>query len=66
MDDPVFVRHFERLGDLLGDRQRVTEGNRPHRDPIGERRTFDEFHDQRPHAIGIFEAVNLRDMWMIE
>ena len=66
MDDPLLVRRLERLGDLLRDRQRLVDGNRPPRDPIGERRAFDQLHHQRVHAAGILEAVDLRDVRMIE
>jgi hypothetical protein len=34
MDDSVFVRLFERLSDLSGDRQRFIEGNRSSCDPL--------------------------------
>ena len=51
MDDPLLVRRFERLGDLLRDRQRFVERHRALRDPIGERRTLDQLQHQRPHAV---------------
>ena len=38
MDDALLVRGFERLGDLLRDRQRLVERNRALRDAIRERR----------------------------
>ena len=34
VDDPLLVRRFERLGDLLRDRQRLVERDRPARDPL--------------------------------
>src|SRR4029453_11758856 len=66
MDDSLLVRRLERLGDLLGPRQRLVDGNRPLRDPIGERRAFDELHDQCVQAASILEAMDLRDVRMIE
>ena len=66
MDDPLLVRGLERFGDLLGDRKRLTDGDRRARDPIGERRALDQFHDQGSYAAGVFEAMDLRDMRMIE
>ena len=66
MDDSLLVRRFKRLGDLLRDRQRLVDGNGPLRDPIGERRAFDQLHDQRVRAVGILEAMDLRDVGMIE
>ena len=46
--------------------QRLVDGNRPLRDPIGERRAFDQLHDQGVQAAGILEAIDLRDVRMIE
>ena len=66
MDDALLVRRFERLGDLPRDRQRLVERNRPVRDPIGERRPLDQLHHQRVQAAGVFEAVDLRDVRMIQ
>ena len=34
MDDALLVRRFERLGDLLRDRQRLVDGNRALCDPL--------------------------------
>ena len=66
MDDSLLVRRFKRLGDLLRHRQRLVDGNGPLRDPIGERRAFDQLHDQGSYAAGVFEAMDLRDVRMIE
>jgi hypothetical protein len=45
MDDPLLVRGFERLGDLLRDRQCLVDWNRALSNSVGERRPFDQFHD---------------------
>ena len=66
MDDAVLVRGFERLGDLPRHRQRLVDGEGAARDSIGERRAFDQLHHQRVLAAGILEAVDLRDVRMIE
>jgi hypothetical protein len=44
MDDPLFVRCRERLGELGRNPHRLVERNGPARDPLGERRTIDEQH----------------------
>ena len=51
MDDPLFVRGFERLGDLLRDRQCVIERDRPLRDPVRQRRPLDQLHHEREVAV---------------
>ena len=66
MDDPALVRHFERGGNLARDRQRLLRRQRTPRDPLGERRTFDELEDQRVNAARFLQPMNRRDVWMIE
>ena len=44
MNDPLRVRGFERFGNLLRDRQRLFDRNRPLREAIGERRSLDQLH----------------------
>ena len=46
MDDALLVRGFQRLGDLLRDRQRVGERDRAARDVRGQILALDELHDQ--------------------
>ena len=66
MDDALLVRRLERLGDLLRDRQRVVERNRAARDPLRQIVTLDEFHDEGAHPAGFFEAVDVRDVRVIQ
>jgi hypothetical protein len=74
MDDALFVRGFERGGDLPRDRERVVGRNWPSRDALGERRPFDELHHERfgprlPCACRrgrIFEPVDGGDVRVIE
>ena len=66
MDDPLLVRRLERLGDLARDRQRLLDRDRSARDPIGERRPFDQLEHQRLDAVGLLEAVDRRDVRMVE
>jgi hypothetical protein len=44
MDDALFVGGFKRIGDLLGDCESLVNRQRPVLQPIGKRRTVDEFH----------------------
>ena len=66
MDDPLFMSRFEGFGDLLGDRQRVIDGDRPLRDAVGKRRPLDQLHDQSGGAVRSFQAIDRRDVGMIE
>ena len=66
MDDALLVRRFERFGDLPGDRQRFVDRDRSVRNAIGEGRSLDELHDERLHAVRVFEPVDGRDVWMIQ
>jgi len=66
VDDPLLVRRLERLGDLPGDRQRIGERHRPARDEDRQVVPVDQLHDQGPHAPRLLEAVDLRDVRMVE
>ena len=63
---PLLVRRFERLGDLSRNRQRLVERNRPACDPLRQILAFNEFKDQRFHAIGVFDPVNVCDVRMVQ
>ena len=60
------MRGFERLGHLVGNRDRVVERHRPFGEPIGQRLPVDELHYQRAAGGRFFEAVNLGDVGMVE
>ena len=67
MDDALLVRGFERFGDLARDRQRLVQRQRPSRDPIGQRRAFDQFHHQRARSSRcFFESVDLGDVRVVQ
>ena len=66
MNDPLLVRGFQRFRDLLRDRQRFIERDWTLRDAIRERRPLNQFHHERRRAFGAFQAVDGRDMRMIE
>ena len=46
----------------LRDRQRLVERDRAARDPLRQVLALDQFHHERAHAAGFFEAVDLRDV----
>ena len=66
VDDALLMRGFERLRDLAGDRQGVTDRDRSTSDLLRQILTFNELHDQRTHATGFFEAVDMRDVRMVQ
>ena len=66
MDDPFVVRLFERLGDLARDGERLFERQRPLGKALAERRTLDQLEDERPPPTIDFQAVDRRDVRVIE
>jgi hypothetical protein len=66
MDDALLGRRLERLGDLPCDGLRFVDLHRTVRDALGERRPVHQLHDQRMDAARVLEAVDLRDVRMIE
>ena len=50
----------------LRDRQRLVERNRPLGDPIRQRRPLDQLQHQRRDAVGLLQAVDLRDVRVVE
>ena len=66
VDDPELVCAFECLDDLPGNRERFVEREWATRNAISKRGAFDQFHDQRAPSGEVFDAVDLRDVGMIE
>jgi hypothetical protein len=66
MNDPGVVCGFERLGDLPRDWERFIDCDRPARDAVRERFTVDELNDEGARGARFFDAVDLRDVRMIE
>ena len=66
MDHTRFVRRLQRLRDLLGNRQRLIQRDRPLGDPVGEGRAFNELQDQRLRVVGFLDAVDGRDPRVVE
>jgi hypothetical protein len=62
MDDALLVRGFERFGDLLRDRECVIERDRAAADALRQVLALDQLHHERV----VFDAVDCRDVRMIE
>ena len=66
MDDSVHVRRFHRLGNLFGDRQRLVDRDGALCDAVCERRPLDQLHHQRRRASRSLQAIDRRDVGVIE
>jgi hypothetical protein len=66
MNDSLFVRGFKRPRNLLRDRQCLVKWHGAQRDPVGERRAFDQFHHQCGCAVALLQPVDLRDVGMVQ
>ena len=66
VDDPLLMRGLQRLRNLAGDRQGITDRDRSTSDLLCEVLTFNKFHDQRTHGTGFFEAVDMRDVRVVQ
>ena len=66
VDNPLFVRGFKCLGDLSHDGQRFLERDRAAGDPLRKIVALDEFHDERADPSAFFEAMDVRDVRVIQ
>ena len=66
MNDAPLVRRLEALHDLRDDRQRLIDRQRPGPQALRERDPFDELHHQKVDAVLLLEAVDARDVRMVE
>ena len=66
MNDPLLVRRLERVRDLTRKRECLSERNRPVGDALRERRALNELQHERAGAVRFFEAVDRRDVRMIQ
>jgi hypothetical protein len=66
MHDAALMGAFERISDLPRDRECFIDRDRTLRDPIRESRTLDELHDQEGTGLAFFDAMNVRDIRMVE
>src|SRR4029434_352261 len=66
VDDTLLVRGLQRVCDLLRARQCVTDRDWTFGNAVGERRPFDQLHDERLCVAGVFQAVHVRDVRMVQ
>ena len=66
MDDALLVRGLERRRDLQRDRHRVGKSDRAARDVRGQILPLDELHDECDDSVALLEAVDVRDVRMVQ
>jgi len=66
VNDALLVRRLERLGDLFRDGERLVNRDGAMREAVGQRQALDELHDQRGDAIRLLEAIDRRDVRMVQ
>ena len=70
MDDPLLVGHLEGLRNLRRNREGVVERDWTLRDPVGQRRPFDELEDERSEHAALrlifLNAIDAADVRVIE
>ena len=66
MDDALFVRRLECLGNLRRDPEAFAQRNRSAGDSLREIVTIDEFDDESGDTVALFESVDRRNMGMIQ
>ena len=66
MDDAALVRRFERLRDLLEDRERLARRHRTAVDPLRQRFAGHELHLEERRVAHLLEPVQRGDVGMIE
>jgi hypothetical protein len=66
VDDPQLVSGFQGLGYLLRDRQCLVDWNPASSNSVGERLPLHQLHHERTAAVRPFQAVDLRDVRMVQ
>jgi hypothetical protein len=66
MNDSLLVCSVKRFRDLFRNRQRFVERDRSTRNALRQIIPFDQFHHQRANTAGFFEAVDVRDIRVIQ
>ena len=66
MNDPVRVSCVEGVSDLPRDRERLVDGDATADDAIGQRLALNELHHQCSSAGGFLEAIDMRDVRVIQ
>jgi len=66
MNDALLVRRFEPFGDLLEQRQRLTDGYRAGDEPFRQRFSFDQLHHEELLAVRLFDPVDGGDVRVVQ
>ena len=66
MDDPLLVRGFEGLRNLLRDWQGVVDGDRAAGDALRQIVALDQFHHEGRDVGGFLQPIDLRNVRMVQ
>src|SRR5262245_14344442 len=66
MNDPLLMRRFQRIRYLPRDWNCFSERNRTALDPLRQRFSWHQFHDEKVTVIDLFQSVNGGDVGMIQ
>jgi hypothetical protein len=66
MDDPLFMRGFERFGDLFRDGERLVYRDRTARDALRQIVALNELHHEGVNVTSLFESVNDCDVGVVQ
>ncbi len=66
VNDPLLVRGLERVGDLPRNGEGLVDRDRAGRDPFRQRLALHQLQDERSRAARFLEAVDVRDVRMVE
>ena len=66
MDDPSFMGRVERVDDLSANGERVGNREGAPLNLFGQRLALDELKNQRTQTVEVFDAMNRRDVRMVQ
>ena len=66
VDDALFMRRFERVGDLASDREGLLNRQRTLSQALGERRALDELEHEPADAVGLLQSVDRANVRMVQ
>ena len=66
MNNALLVSRFEGIGDLFGNLKCLINRNGPLGNSVRQRRTLDQFQDQRLGVLGALQAMDRTNIGMVQ